>query len=309
MKQKKYITDEEIDLTNLINIIWKNKILIISITLFFTILGNFYKNSKPSIIEYKSQIVIKEPPKELFIDLVRLDGDNNEDLKKDLNRKFLLNLNSIDNLNRFVNLNKDIQDFKNFLKLKKINAKQYFTNRTEFQQAILETSIENEVVEYVEFPSSKYTLFFDKSLKGDIFLNEYVEFTQEITSKEFFLNQQKILKNKIDRLFLNLKIAESIELDNPLIKTRGFNESPYVITQPGSDYFKGKKVLTLEIQNLQKIYKNLNDKSFDFNPIIDTAHKPLAVRNNKYKYYPYFAFLLGLFISTIFVLYRHTQKN
>ena len=82
------------------------------------------------------------------------------------------------------------------------------------------------------------------------------------------------------------------------------NEIPSMVNQPRDQYYQGTKVLKLQIENLQNLYDSLNDKSFDFEPIIDRATKPALMQFKDFRYYPLIALLFGLFLSSIFVLIR-----
>ena len=63
-KNNTYLADDEIDLGNIIKSLWKEKILILSISIIFSLLGYFYALSKPQ--EFKTVITIKNPPIQIF---------------------------------------------------------------------------------------------------------------------------------------------------------------------------------------------------------------------------------------------------
>ena len=69
MKNKKiYYNDKEIHLIELINILWKQKIIIFFICVFTTMIGYIYsKIYDPKQNEYKSFIVLKTPEIHFFL--------------------------------------------------------------------------------------------------------------------------------------------------------------------------------------------------------------------------------------------------
>ena len=64
-KNNLYITDDEIDLGDLIRTLWREKILILSISIICGLLGYLYSSFEPE--EFKIEIKLKNPPFQLFI--------------------------------------------------------------------------------------------------------------------------------------------------------------------------------------------------------------------------------------------------
>ena len=63
-KNNSYLADNEIDLGNIIKSLWKEKILILSISIICGLVGYFYGLSKPQ--ELRTEITLKNPPTQIF---------------------------------------------------------------------------------------------------------------------------------------------------------------------------------------------------------------------------------------------------
>jgi LPS O-antigen subunit length determinant protein (WzzB/FepE family) len=60
-KNNTYLADDELDLGNIIKSLWKEKILISSISIICGLLGYFYAS-----LEFKTEITLKNPPTQIF---------------------------------------------------------------------------------------------------------------------------------------------------------------------------------------------------------------------------------------------------
>ena len=63
-KNNSYLTDDEIDLGDLVRTLWREKILILSISIICGLLVYLYALFKPE--EFKTEITLKNPPSQLF---------------------------------------------------------------------------------------------------------------------------------------------------------------------------------------------------------------------------------------------------
>ena len=133
MKKTKQIlsNNNEIDLGELIEQLWKQKIIILFISLIFLVAGHLYGILQPKI--YKAQIIIREADSSLFknYSLYLSQQQQQYDFAKQFNEEVRLNLSSLDTLVNFVENNNKITDFKNHLKEKKVGVREYFKDRLE----------------------------------------------------------------------------------------------------------------------------------------------------------------------------------
>ena len=166
-KNNSYLADDEIDLVVIIKSLWKEKILILSISIICGLLGYLYSYFKPEA--FKVEIKLKDPPFQLFepySDLIGINNNNNISAVQFIS-DFKLKLLSLDNLESFVEESRDLDNFKAYLKSKNITVKKYFKDK-------LGEVKENKIIIF-----NKYFLVCTKALDGDIFLNNYVEFTKK----------------------------------------------------------------------------------------------------------------------------------
>ena len=63
-KKHSYLTNDEIDLSNLIKLLWREKILILSISIICGLAGYLYASFQPQ--EFKIVFTLKNPPQQLF---------------------------------------------------------------------------------------------------------------------------------------------------------------------------------------------------------------------------------------------------
>jgi LPS O-antigen subunit length determinant protein (WzzB/FepE family) len=161
VKQTKQIlsNNNEIDLADLVITLWREKILILSISIICGLLGYFYALSKPQ--EFKTEITLKNPPIQIFEPYNLF---NNNDTAQQFISNFKLNFLSLDNLQSFTEESREFDNFKEYLKLRNISSKHYFVNQ------IGEAKDNNIII------PNKYFINHSKELDGAIFLNKYVKF-------------------------------------------------------------------------------------------------------------------------------------
>jgi LPS O-antigen subunit length determinant protein (WzzB/FepE family) len=300
-KNNSYITDDEIDLGDLLRALWREKILILSISIICGLLGYLYASFKTE--EFKTEIKLKNPPFQLFesySDLVELNPNkinnniNNNIPAGQFISDFKLKLLSLDNLESFVEESRDLDNFKAYLKSKNITVKKYFKDK------LGEEKEKNIVI------PNKYFLVFTKELDGDIFLNNYVEFTKKKNITEF----KKILKITIEnRIAFNeqaLETAKLINLENPILKS--LDNQTQVVNEPEALFYKGTKVLRQNIIFLKRLLQKLENDQFNYNPILDKALLSV-LQNTSPLLFLGFGLILGFLLSLVIVFLRNTLKE
>ena len=162
-KNNSYLAHDVIDLGDLIKLIWREKILILSISIIFGFAGYLYASFQPQ--EFKAEIKIKNPPSQLFEPYMVVSNSNN--IASNFISDFKLNFLSLDNLQSFVDETREFDNLKAYFKSRNISATQYFKNK------IGEVKEKNLVILNI------YFLVFPKKIDGHLFLNNYVEFTKK----------------------------------------------------------------------------------------------------------------------------------
>ena len=296
-KSNTHLTDDEIDLGDLIRKLWKEKILILFISIIFGLLGYFYQLLKPH--EFISEITLKNPPTQIFepynlfnIYTTNNNNNNNNNIVLQINSDFKLNLLSLDNVQNFIEESREFDNFKRHLKLRNISAKEYFAN-----EKIGEVK-ENKII----IPN-KYFLKHPKELDGAIFFDKYVEFIKKKTIVEFKNNLKLTLLNTINTHQEALEIAKKIQLENPIIKIPNQQQ---VVTEPEALFYKGSKVLSENLNYLNKRLIKLENDQFNYNIILQKALTYEEPKNLPLHFV--FGLILGLFLSLVIIYLKNILK-
>jgi LPS O-antigen subunit length determinant protein (WzzB/FepE family) len=296
-KNNSYLADDEIDLGNLIKLLYKEKILILSISIICSLLGYFYGLSKPQ--ELRTEITLKDPPTQIF-EPYNLsnnnnnlsNNNNNNNLSNNVAGKFIsdfkLNLLSLDNVKKFIEESSESDNLKGYLKSRNISVEQYFRDN-KF----------GEVKEKNIIIPNKYFLNHSKELDGAIFLNKYLEFIKKKTIVELKNNLKLTLLNIINNHQEALEIAKKIQLENPIIITTGQQQ---VVNDPELLFYKGVKVLSEKINYFNKKLIKLENDQFNYNIILQKALTSNPINLPLY-------FVLGLILGSLLSLVIIYLKN
>lgn len=272
MKKSNFITnDGEINLREAILILLKNKFLILSISILFTLVSYIYFINKP--LEVKVKIKLLDPPENLF-------GSNAQAIKN-LNlliSDFRLHILSADNIERFLMQSKDFDDFKAFLKSRDINIKSYFYNRIKVEK-YLNVAVPNE-----------YILDCPKELNAELFLISYVDYLwNELISK-----YKEKLENEINnQIYLHnsaFDAAFRANIDTPLIQQESLESLSLSLMLQGTFVLKEK----IKLLNNKKL--EIREISPNFRQILE---KPVLLKNTDKTsfYYLLLGFIVGFFLS------------
>ena len=291
-KNNSYLADDEIYLADLIKSLWKEKILILSITIICGLLGYFYGLSKPQ--ELRTEITLKNPPKQIFepYNLFNINDYDDNNIVQQFVSDLKLNLLSLDNLQNFLEESTEFDNFKGYLKSRNISAKQYFS--------YLKLTEVNETKLVIP---NKYFLNHPKELDGAIFLNKYVEFIKKKTIVELKNNLKLTLLNTINNHQEALEIAKKIQLENPFIKN---TTQQQVITEPEALFYKGTIVISENLNYLNKQLIKLENYQFNYNIILQKA----LTLKNPINLPLYFALglILGSFLSLVIIYLKNILK-
>jgi LPS O-antigen subunit length determinant protein (WzzB/FepE family) len=300
-KNNIYFTDNEIDLSEIIKLLWKEKILILSISIICGLLGYFYAFLKPQ--EFVTEIKLKNPPIQIFehYNLFNnnsnfYNNNNNNNNNNNLAAQFIsdykLNFLSLDNLDRFLEKNREFDNFKEHLNLKNISVKYYFSG-----EKFGEVKEKNIII------PNKYFLVHTKELDGGTFFNNYAEFIKKITITEFKHNLKLTLLNTIIIYEEALVISKKIQLENPIIKSLGQEQ---VLTEPEALFYKGSKVLSENLINLNNRLIKLENDQINFDIILQNSLTSKTTKN--LPLYFVFGLILGLFLSLAIIYLKNILK-
>jgi len=298
-KNNPYITDDKIDLGDLTRTLWREKILILSISVICGLLGYLYATFKPE--DFKTEIKIKNPPYQLFEPYAHVftnnnnNNNNNNNIAGQFIFDFKLNLLSLDNLEIFVEESRDLDILKKFLKSRNISAKQYFVNK--FGEAKEKNII---------IPNTYFFVFDKKILDGNIFLNNYAEYVKNKNISEFKKNLKLTIQNRTKNTADALETAKLINLENPILNS--IDRQSQVVNEPEALFYKGTKVLSQSIIIDKKLLQKLENDQFNYNPILD---KGISLKINTISSYAFFAIglFVGFFLSCIIIVFKSALKN
>jgi LPS O-antigen subunit length determinant protein (WzzB/FepE family) len=302
---KKISKHDEIDLGEIIKTLWNEKILILSISLIFMVIGYVYGALIPKI--YKTEITIREAPSSLFEAYrslpqpqLQLQSSSpsplpsliQESMAGQFNNNFKLNLSSLDTLVQFVENNNAINDFKNYLKEKNISVAKYFQPKLDTKRFVLVINKNN--------IQNKYSLTYSQPLPGEAFLNDYIIFAHQKTITMF---KQQLIQSIINEIKIHqnhLEIAKKINLDKPILQS--MLEGQTVVNEPRALFYKGTKVLSQQISYLNRLLNEAKNLTLDYNPILEQPISGTIISKSPTTFL-FLGFLLGLFFSfiTIFV--------
>lgn len=316
-KSNNYLADDDIDMAEIIRKLWKEKILILFTSAFCMLLAYFYAFNLPK--EYKTIITIKNPPSNIFdtynsifiykdsYNFKNLTSQNssnsNSTSTSSINPiifgEFIFDLNSnllsLDNLESFLEQSKEMDNFKEFLKIKNVSAKQYFQDNK--FGAVRE---KNQII------PNKFFLIYPIELGGDNFLNKYVEFTKKKTQIEFIYKIRTTLLNTIAQYEKSLQVAQEIKLESPIIIQNSTNNT--VLNEPDALFYKGTKVLSQQISQFKKILPKINISEIDYNLILDKASVPSSVSKSQFLY-ALAGLVFGFFLSLIIIFLKNILKS
>jgi len=300
-KNNPYLADDEIDLGDLLRTLWREKILILFISIICSLLGYLYAYFKPE--EFKTEIKIKNPPPQLFAPYSQFFTSNVNNNKVNNNNSiagqfisdFQLNFLSLDNLEIFVEESRDLDTFKTYLKSRNISAKQYFEKK--FGEA-KEKNIIN--------PNTYFLVFEKKILDGNIFLNNYANYVKKKNIIEFKKNLKLMIEHRINITDDALEIAKLINLDNPILKSA--DRQSQVINEPEALFYKGTKVLGQSIIIDKKLLQKLENDQFNYNPILEKGIA-LEINTKPSNFFLLIGLFIGFFLSLIIIFFKGIFKN
>lgn len=288
--------DNEINLREIILTLWKEKYLILIITLTFSVAGYIYGTLQPKV--YQASITLRDAPELLFekyrpFTSIQEEHHQQQQQKQisvsasNFNKEFKFNLLSADVLKDYVELNKNLKEFKLFLSKKKINVEDYFRGKLSIELDKLDTS------------KQKLFIVSDIYAFDQKFLNDYVHFVKKKTTENFNKILVGLIENKIQNYRENLEIALKIGLENPLFQNINNASSDC----QGKLYCSGSKVLS---QQLIFLKQNLNDNQqieLNYNPVLEKASPSILISTSELSFAITF-FFLGLFISFVSIFLK-----
>ena len=285
MKKKILTSNVDVDIVGISRKLWNSKFLILSITILFSIFGFLsFKLLVSDERYYSASLTVKYPDKELFQNNgILLDYDRYTEIFERYAKSDLY-------LGEFIKQSQKIDNFKSWLEINNFSGKEYI------RENLSSTFVKNQGLNLI--------LSFPFDAEGGIFLREYILHIKEKSLRKFFELNKYVLNNRIETYQHNLIIAESIELNNPLIfqEKKNTEKNTQLINEPKALFYLGSKVLKIELERF-KTYKNPKIIELtDYDPIVDLVTMALVFKKKKLLLYTLIGSIIGLCIS-IFIIF------
>lgn len=290
-KNNTYLADNEIDLGDLIKSLWREKILILSISIIFSLFSYYFLSLKP-IKESKTEIILREPPPGLF-DVYENILDKNS-LYGHFNSELNFLLLSSNNLEEFLLQTSEFDDFKKYLKSNDITSKKYFSNKFKYEK-------------------NKYSLSlsFSKELDGVMFIIKYVEF---IKKKNINVIKELLIKRVNNKIYSAAQTLETLKLnskdeiidyiDRQLLNT---NEVTNLIIK--SNLEKSNQIIGIKqnIDYLNTVLQKLKEDELNYDIILDRPFIYESQKRLNLNFLP--GLILGFFLSLFIIFKKRYNKK
>lgn len=294
IKKKINFNDNLIDLTTVIEILWRQKFFILFITLLCSLLFCSYilispKKSKSEIfINFSSNYLLNSFCNIHDLDCKKINDqliiDTNVELLSSVNLKNFVKKISKEKKNTLYILDQD-NTFKN----------EFFENK--IQNLLIENkSLRNKLID------NQYVFTFPIYFNGELFLNNYLRFIEKKLSKELYLRLSILVDNQISMYKKNLEIAKLLNLEYPISIT---GDNVVIINQKiykSDDFFyQGTKVLEYQINNLKLLKDEISEKISK--NVIDYKILTLPYNLNLYLYMMV-GLVIGFILALIIIFFR-----
>ena len=293
---KSYITtyNDEITFGKFLLKVWSEKTIfflgVSIISILFLLLGL----TQPKI--YKSTIVLNELDEfglDIFPRSILNDIDKKR-LAKIYNNSYQAKFLSTDLFIEFLD-KKNYEDLKNlnlYLKKNNVIKKDYFA----------------ETINRVS--GLKFSLEIKNfKIKSSLF-DDYAYFVKKKNLFEFKSNISELILKKIKDYDHDLELAIASEIEFPILKEfiNVDNKDNIVLLNQLPNYYNGRIVLELEIENFKKALKNLDNLELSSSPISQQATKPYLASIPIYIFLS-IGILVGIFLSITLILIKHSIQH
>ena len=199
LKKNIYTQNDDLDPVEIIKKLWKEKVLIIGLSLLFGIFAYGYGTTIPK--KFEASVKLKQPftiEFKKFENVFNLFGKKNEyfesigKFKIEFFNNFKNEVFSISNFSQFLKINKDAELFIKYLKDKEVSLEQYLTD-DHFKEKRVNLRINNQTEVIPEL-----IFIYTKEIKGYDILNQYIH-------HQASLSKQQLLKKIEDNLQEKLK--------------------------------------------------------------------------------------------------------
>jgi len=287
-KRKTFI--DEITVLEILQNLWKDKVLIFIISLLFSCVFGL------STYYYKSYYVINKPR---FAKSELILKSNIEEIKSDFKKSFIFYSQEIDlenfkfDLDSYANVlyffqqnNNKFRDFEVYLEQSNISAKDYFSMNF----------ISNKHKYYLQYP---------EQLNGELFLKEYLIFLFKQCQLDFINNVKMKILSDILNYENNIKILNKIDTNKNITRSDKISIQDY--KSFSKKFSLDRDIINLKISVLKELLTHVDTFTFDFKPIIEL--KSSNAKNKSPKDFALIGLMFGFFLALIIVFFKNLIKK
>ena len=286
---KNYLQENEVDLAALLKHLWKEKFIIICISVLTAIFFYIYTTNVPK--QYQSHIAIQVPPSILFEKYLEKLDQSRDGLGETKEGR----LAKDSRLGNDILFQKILED--NFISSTNFNLfKNNYKNKINFKNARLETATQNRNI-----VKGRYIFIYPESIDGFNILRDYAEFILSETKKEYKSILKSNILNTISRFESILQITQKIELTKPLVL------NPEKNFEYSSLIFDGTVVLKEKIVFYKELLNILDKDKFDYKYIVDHTY-PVPFEPKSNFFYTLSGLIFGLFLSLLTIYFKSLLK-
>jgi LPS O-antigen subunit length determinant protein (WzzB/FepE family) len=303
MKQKQFnYVDDEIDLSNIIKKIWREKILVLFVSIGCLLSVNIYLffQTQTTPLNYY-EITVTSPSDKLFkhYPLFLIKYHDNESIKfshfrietftSNFNETFNKKILSPGNILEFLNQNKNYTDFNEFFKL---------NNNLNDNNIVMDKF--GYLIKNGKIVENEYYFFYPTELNGSKFITEYFEFTKTNVInlyKNYLISE---LNQIIEEHELALRHAKLIDLYKP---------ANNIVYTSKNLFFKGATILSEDVLNLKNALKQIEIENFNFSLTLNKKAKDLtSTHKDKKLLYSFAGFVSGFFLSLVIIFSKNILR-
>ena len=287
-KNNPNLIEEEIDIKDVFNSIWKNKILVICVVVIVTIFFSL-KSTEKKTYTINTLALIQKPPEYIFVNFINSNEKFFRDLYKEENNFILAKNESQLFYDMFILKFISTDYFSSFIKTK--NTKLYNEILNEKKNNILQKKIG---IRNIDINNVKVTkelgptraeevfLKLNSNYDGPQILSDYIYYVFNDTIKDYIEQKRKDFNEILKRYEKALEVSNNLGIEKPLFMQQGvyLNNEDVKLSSFFSTvqdlYFKGSEILKSDVEYLRQkiVIKNLN--LLPFEPIIDSPYNTIS---------------------------------
>lgn len=271
---------DEIKVSKLLEILWAEKLSLILYVFIITIsFWLFFKtfNEKPK--QFRSQIVIKSPPKSILLPYRSFVEVG------DYHKYFKNSILSLDN-------------FKSFIK--QYDKKKFLNYYIENENLILTENFQNK---FGEIDKNTFYYIYNLNEDGNRILYDYIKFVKDKSSKEFLNELKNIILINIAEYERNLVIADKINQENLISNDFNYDKFQLIIKSEDS-FLIGSEVLTEKITHYKSLIIKLENNFLNYDYIYQEPISKEIFNFINIKFFVLYGFLFGIIISIIIIFIK-----